>query len=98
MRERQKHRQREKQAPHREPDVGLNPGSPGSRSGPKAGAKPLGHSGIPKHIFIYSVGSLFSSGSGSHTVYLCSSHVLHTVRGVVLAIQKGSATGAMKQL
>ena len=26
---------------HREPDVGLDPGSPGSRPGPKAGAKPL---------------------------------------------------------
>ena len=34
--ERQRHRQRAKQAPCREPDVGLNPGSPGSRSGPKA--------------------------------------------------------------
>ena len=32
---------------HREPDVGFNPGSPGSRSGPKAGAKPLRHPGIP---------------------------------------------------
>ena len=26
---------------HREPDVGFDPGSPGSRPGPKAGAKPL---------------------------------------------------------
>ena len=26
---------------HREPDVGLDPGSPGLRPGPKAGAKPL---------------------------------------------------------
>ena len=32
---------------HREPDVGLDPGSPGSRPGPKAGAKPLCHPGIP---------------------------------------------------
>ena len=30
---------------HREPDVGFNPGSPGSR--PKAKAKPLRHPGIP---------------------------------------------------
>ena len=30
-REAETHRQREKQAPCREPDVGLNPGSPGSR-------------------------------------------------------------------
>ncbi|XP_038389634.1 uncharacterized protein LOC119872141 [Canis lupus familiaris] len=28
---------------HREPDVGFDPGSPGSRPGPKAGAKPLRH-------------------------------------------------------
>ena len=33
-RERQRHR--EKQAPCREPDVGLDPESPGSRPGPKA--------------------------------------------------------------
>ena len=32
---------------HREPDVGLDPRSPGSRPGPKAGAKPLRHPGIP---------------------------------------------------
>ena len=39
--ERQKHRQREKQAPCREPDVGLDPGTPGSRSGLKADAQSL---------------------------------------------------------
>ena len=33
---------------YREPDVGFDPGSPGSRPGPKAGAKPLRHPGIPK--------------------------------------------------
>ena len=27
--------------------VGLDPGSPGSHPGPKAGAKPLSHPGIP---------------------------------------------------
>ena len=32
---------------HQEPDAGLNPGSPGSCPGPKAGAKPLCHPGIP---------------------------------------------------
>ena len=32
---------------HREPDAELNPGTPGSRPGPKAGAKPLSHPGIP---------------------------------------------------
>ena len=33
---------------HREPDVGFDPGSPGSCPGPKAGAKPLRHPGIPE--------------------------------------------------
>ena len=46
-RERQRHRQREEQAPCREPDMGLDPGTPGSCPGPKAGAKPLSHPGIP---------------------------------------------------
>ena len=45
-RERQRHRQREKQAPHREPDMGLHPGSLGSLPGPKADAKPLSHPGV----------------------------------------------------
>ena len=33
---------------HREPDVGFDHGSPGSRPGPKAGAKTLRHPGIPR--------------------------------------------------
>ena len=32
---------------HRKLDVGFDPGSPGSHPGPKAGAKPLRHPGIP---------------------------------------------------
>ena len=35
--------EREKQAPCREPNVGLDPGTSGSCPGPKAGAKPLSH-------------------------------------------------------
>ena len=50
QRERQRHRQREKHAPCREPDVGLDPRSPGSRPGLKAGAKPLSYSGVPTGI------------------------------------------------
>ena len=49
-RERQRHntgRQREKQAPCRELEVGLDSRTAGSRPGPKAGAKPLSHPGIP---------------------------------------------------
>ena len=37
----------EKQAPCREPDVGLDPGTPGSCPGPKADAQPLSHPGVP---------------------------------------------------
>ena len=37
---------------HREPDVGFDPGSPGSRPGPKAGAKPLRHPGIPAFLIL----------------------------------------------
>ena len=36
---------REKQALCREPDVGIDPGTPGSRPGPKADTQPLSHSG-----------------------------------------------------
>ena len=50
-RERGRHRQREKHASCREPNVGLNLGLdlriPGSRPGWKAGTKPLGHPGVP---------------------------------------------------
>ena len=40
---------------HREPDVGFDPRSPGSRPGPKAGAKPLRHPGIPGSLFLIKV-------------------------------------------
>ena len=49
QREREREREAETQAEgeagsmHREPDVGFDPGSPGSCPGPKAGAKPLRH-------------------------------------------------------
>ena len=52
--EREREREAETQAEgeagsmHREPDVGFDPGSPGSRPGPKAGAKLLYHPGIPR--------------------------------------------------
>ena len=41
------HRQREKQAPQGEPDVGLNPWTLGSCPEPKVNAQPLNHPGIP---------------------------------------------------
>ena len=46
-RERQSHRQREKQAPSREPDMGLDPGTPGSCPELKADTQPLSYPGIP---------------------------------------------------
>ena len=45
-RERQRHREREKQVPCREPDVGLDPGTPGSCSELKADVQPLSHLGV----------------------------------------------------
>ena len=46
---------------HRGPNVGLDPGSPGSRPGPKAGAKPLHHPGIPFCTFFPLTVQFFSS-------------------------------------
>ena len=51
----QRHRQREKQAPYREPDGGLDPGSPGSHPEPKADAQPLSHPGVPIFFFFLEV-------------------------------------------
>ena len=42
----------EKQAPCREPDVGLDPGSPGSHPRLKTGAKLLSHWGCPSLFFL----------------------------------------------
>ena len=39
--------EREKQAPCREPDMGLDPTTPGPLPGLKAGAKLLSHPGVP---------------------------------------------------
>ena len=48
---------------HREPNVGFEPGSPGSRPGTKAGAKPLRHPGIP--VFSFYMKNVF-------TDYICN--------------------------
>ena len=49
--ENQRQRQREKEAPCGEPDVGLDPRTPGSHPEPKADAQPLSHSGAPRTVF-----------------------------------------------
>ena len=46
--QKQRHRQREEQAPCREPDAGLDPGTTGSHPEPEADAQPLSYPGIPK--------------------------------------------------
>ena len=51
-RKRQRHRQREKQAPCGEPDVGLDPRTLGSCPEPKADAQPLSHPGVPHYYFL----------------------------------------------
>ena len=50
-RERQGHRQREKQASCRAPDVRLDPGTPGSFPGLKADVQLLSHPGVPQKDF-----------------------------------------------
>ena len=44
----ERERQREKQAPQQESNTGLDPETPRSRPGPKAGNEPLSHLGIPE--------------------------------------------------
>ena len=48
QRERHRHRQREKQVPCREPNVELDPRTPGSCPEPKTDAQPLSHPDVPK--------------------------------------------------
>ena len=62
MRDRQRHRQREKQAPCREPDVGLDPRTPGSRPGLKADAQLLSHPGIPTILSLYMIRYCYLEG------------------------------------
>ena len=65
MRNTHRERQREKQAPCREPDVGLNSGTPESRPGPKAGAQPLSHPGVPLCFSFWEVSIALSPHSDS---------------------------------
>ena len=82
MREKERERQREKQAPCREPDVGLDPWTPGSCPGLKAGAKPLSHPGIPGGDIITeqrhfsSIGSSLGSGRPQVGHTLMCTHVV----------------------
>ena len=55
--EKQRHRQREKQASCREPNGGLDPRTPGSRPEPMADAQPLSHPGAQNTNFMHKVHS-----------------------------------------
>ena len=60
--ERQRRRQREKQAPYRDPDGELDPRTPASLPEPKADAQPLSHPGAP--IFLLLI-EMWVQGKGS---------------------------------
>ena len=48
---RETERQREKEVPCREPDMGLDPETPGSHPEPKADVQPLSHPGVPRILY-----------------------------------------------
>ena len=72
---------------HREPDVGFDPHvgfdpeSPGSRPGPKAGAKPLRHPGIPSQ-------SVFDKG-----IYSTLEKVVFLMNDAMTTKKEWEATG-----
>ena len=72
QREREREREAETQAEgeagsmHREPDMEFDPGAPGSHPGPKAGAKPLHHPGIPEVL----LWDKSCTALGNHDVHL----------------------------
>ena len=72
----QRERQREKQAPCREPNVGFDPRSPGLRPGPKAGAKLLHHPGIS----FSSVVNLMLSVMVKFYVSTCLDHITQSIK------------------
>ena len=80
-REKQRHRQREKQAPCREPHVGLDPKTPGSPPGLKAGTKPLSHPGISRTMFLFQTWCL--TNNSFHRYRGCDLHYLeHFIKSV----------------
>ena len=70
-REAETHAQEEAGSIHREPDVGFDPESPGSRPRPKAGTKPLRHPGIPGLCFDTCIICDFHNQEQGISLYLC---------------------------
>ena len=73
-REREREAKGEAGSMHREPNVGLDPGSPGSCPGPKAGAKPLRHPGIPHLHFLMTINSQLSHVPCVLQLWICHSY------------------------
>ena len=82
--EKQRHRQRERQAPYVEPDAGLDPRTSGSWPEPQTDARPLSHPGAPTWLFLYvdhlyhyhwMLSSFPESGTHLWIISLCSSLV-----------------------
>ena len=63
MRDTERERRRQKQAPCREPDAGLDPGTPGSCPELKADAKRLSHPGVPTQGYSENAASLSTAFS-----------------------------------
>ena len=89
--EREREREAETQAEgeagsmHQEPDVGFDPGSPGSRPGPKAGSKLLRHPGIPlRRILRLCRSSTFHNLPLSNSTSETSSSLKNIVKCLVL--------------
>ena len=73
-------RQREeKQAPCKEPDVGLDPETPGPCPKLKAGAQLLSHPGVP--------GACFLSGGLIGSFYLSTTSSLYLLKTIMLHMQ-----------
>ena len=69
QKERQIHRQREKQASCRKPNVGLYPGTLGSCPGPKADAQPLRYPGVPSSLNSLMLATNFKQFKTPHERY-----------------------------
>ena len=78
QKERGRDRQREKQASCRQPDMGLDPGSPGSYPGPKADAQLLSSPGVPAQSIFEDGGEvclvLCKNGHNSPSLLICPLH------------------------
>ena len=55
--------------------MGFDPGSPGSRPGPKAGAKPLHHPEIPALLCLKNILGPFSSGREMSESYVVTKEI-----------------------